>query len=173
MKIKKKGHGINMNILRGDRLILTKEYDKMKMVGAAYEVANITETSVVMRDAKTKIAVAALPIDIVEQYFERPENVKGWLPWTQIVGERDSVIAFYRTNGRKVQVRTINNIRSEASCHGDEFNLFFGIRLAYLRCQQKVLNNNEEFLYGELKKVANFRSDNERTMKKMMDSLEK
>lgn len=31
-----------MDILRGDRLILTKEYDKMKMVGMTYEVANIS-----------------------------------------------------------------------------------------------------------------------------------
>ena len=69
-----------MDILRGDRLILTKEYDKMKMVGMTYEVANITETSVVMRDARTKIAVAALPIDVVSEYFEKPEKVKGWLP---------------------------------------------------------------------------------------------
>ena len=162
-----------MNILRGDRLILTKEYDKMKMVGATYDVANITETSVVMRDARTKIAVAALPINIIEEYFKKPEEVKGWLPWTQIAGENGGVVAFYRTNGRKVQVRTINNIRSEASCHDDEFNVFFGVRLAYLRCQQKVLNNNEEFLYSELKKVTNIKSDNEKTMKKMMDSLEK
>ena len=151
-----------MDILRGDRLILTKEYDKMKMVGMTYEVANITETS-----------VAALPIDVVSEYFEKPEKVKGWLPWTQIAGENGGVVGFYRTNGRKVQVRTVNNVRSEASCHGDTFNLFFGIRLAYLRCQQKYLNSNEQFLQNELNKVTGAKKDVSRTIKKMMESLEK
>ena len=107
-----------MDLLRGDRLILTKEYDKMKMVGMTYEVANITETSVVMRDARTKIAVAALPIDVVNEYFEKPSKVRGWLHWAQIACENGGVVGQYRTNRRKTQVRTSTNLRSEAACHG-------------------------------------------------------
>ena len=63
--------------------------------------------------------------------------------------------------------------RSEASCHGDTFNLFFGIRLAYIRCQQKYLNSNEQFLQNELNKVTGAKKDVSRTIKKMMESLEK
>lgn len=160
-----------MDILKGDKLILTKEYDKMKMIGATYEVANITDTSIVIRDSKTKIAVAALSINIIDEYFKKPEEVKGWTPWTRITNKYNEIIAFYRTNGKKVQVRTIDNIRSEASCYDDEFNLFFGIRLAYLRCRYKYLNKDEVFFRDGLKQIINEKKDICKTMEKMMKSL--
>ena len=49
-----------MKIFRNDKVILIKEYDKLKMVGSEYEVANITDTSVVLRDAIRKIASGKL-----------------------------------------------------------------------------------------------------------------
>ena len=39
-----------MNIFRNDHVMLTKDFGNLN-VGMVYEVANITETSVILRDA--------------------------------------------------------------------------------------------------------------------------
>lgn len=139
-----------MFILRNDKVILVKEMGELKIVGETFEVANVTETAVVLRDAKSKIAVGAVDISVFDQYFKKPEAVKGWTPWQRLVDQLGNTIAFYRTNQKKVQVRTTNDIRAEATCNKcDEFNLAFGIRLAMTRCEIKMLNN----IYSEYAEV--------------------
>lgn len=131
-----------MFILRNDKVVLVKEMGELKIVGETFEVANVTETAVVLRDAKSKIAVGAVDISVFDQYFKKPEVVKGWTPWQRLVDQIGNTIAFYRTNQKKVQVRTTNDIRAEATCNKcDEFNLAFGIRLAMTRCEIKMLNS--------------------------------
>lgn len=135
------------SIFRNDKVILVKEYETMKKVGEIFEVANITPTSIVLRDAKTKIAVGAIELSDFDKYFKKPEEMKSYTPWGAIVDPEQNTTAYYRTNGKKVQVRLcekINNkpIQAEASCNkGDDFNLIFGIRLAFSRAMVKYNKN--------------------------------
>ena len=65
----------------------------------------------------------------------------------------DSIIAFYRTNGKKVQVK-IKWYRCEASCNTmDDFDLYFGIQLAYLRCKNKALKAEQKIYRDEIKEI--------------------
>lgn len=131
-----------MFILRNDKVVLIKEFGELKIVGETFEIANITDTAVVLRDARNKIAVGAIDIAVFDQYFKKPEEVKGWTSWQRLVDQLGNTIAFYRTNQKKVQVRTTEDIRAEATCNKcDEFNLAFGIRLAMTRCELKMLKH--------------------------------
>ena len=129
-----------MTIFKNDKVVLIKEMGNLHTVGETYEVANITDTAVVLRDVNTKIAIAAVNIDDVAKYFDKPENVKTWTPWQRLIDQRGNTIAFYRTNRKKVQVRTADGFRGEATCNKcDEFNLYFGLSLALKRCELKFL----------------------------------
>lgn len=163
-----------MNIIRNDKVALVKEFGNMKTVGEVFEVANITETAVVLRNAMSKIAVGAIDIAVFDQYFKKPEEVKAWTKWYGLMDNKGNTIAFYRTNIKKVQVRTPDGIQAEASCNkNDEFNLFFGIQLACLRCKDKAMKNfiaeNEQIL----KHVKSEMIDNQHLIKKMINSLDK
>ena len=127
-------------IFRNDKVVLIKEFDEMSTVGQEYEVANITDTAVVLRDVATKIAVGAIYIDDFDKYFAKSLKAKKWTAWTKLIVNDNSVV-FYRTNGVKVQVKSVSNIVGTACCNsGDIFNLYVGIRIAYLRMQNKILN---------------------------------
>ena len=122
-----------------DKVVLVKEIDNFKTVGETYEVANIAGDVVVLRDVKTKIAVGAVDVKTFNEYFSKVENVKGWTPWQYLTDSQGNVIAYYRTNQKRVQVRTHDNVRSETCCcNEDEFSLVFGIRLAMARCYVKA-----------------------------------
>ena len=159
-----------MNILKGERVTLTRTMEKLNLVGQTFEVANITETSVVIRDVKTKIAVAAISIDDFDNYFVK-DNVNHWIPWTPLVDVKGNVIAFYRTNGKKVQVK-IQNKCGEASCNlktNDKFDLYFGIQLAYLRCQNKCLVDIRKNYQTAIKQIEGNIRENNHIIKQLMD----
>lgn len=138
-----------MSIMRGDRVVLIKEHDKMKMVGATLEVGNVTETAVVLRNPTTKVAVAAVDIDEFYTYFVN--EIKGWTPWTELVVMTGQSIGWYRTNGKKVQVKLHNDVRAEATCNKcDQFNLYIGVNLAVNRCHKKIVNQAIEDLQEHL-----------------------
>ena len=147
-----------MSVLKYDRVILTKEMGKMTMVGEVYEVAAITEDSFIIRDARTKIAMGVVSFEEFDNHFEKPQDVKGWTPWTKFA-DKNGEAAFYRTNFRKVEVKC-GDVKATATCNlgEDEFNLYFGIRIAYARCINKILtkqkNENEEAL-KEIRKEMN------------------
>lgn len=162
-----------MMILRNGKFILSKEMGDLKMVGKAYEVANITETAIVMRDADTKIAVCAVDIKNFDEYFERVEDSNKWTPWEKVVDRNGNTMAFYRTNQRKVQVRTPEGIRAESCCNKcDEFNLFFGLRLAMARCRIKQLNNVKEEYDTVVKHIDNDIDVTKSAIKNMINSLD-
>lgn len=163
------------SILKYDRVVLIKEFGKMKMVGEVYEVANITETAFVLRDAKNKVAVGAINIKDLEEYFKKEEEVSGWTPWTPVLAKDGSIELFYRTNHKKVQVRLVENgIKGESSCNTiDDFNLYFGIKLAYTRLRTKLLKDNKKLCEDNLKAINSEIKENEKYMKQMVDSLKK
>lgn len=161
-----------MNIVRSDRVVLTKEMDNLKTVGEIYEVANITETRVVLRDKTTKVAVIAVDIDEFDQYFTKVDNVKkSWTDWCYLVDHIGNIVGFYRTNYKKVQVRTNDNFRAEATCcKDDEFSLFFGLQLASARCNAKALKKTEEEYETKLKEVRSAIVENKNYIKKLIRS---
>lgn len=152
-------------IFRNDKVVLIKEFDKMSTVGQEYEVANVTNTAVVLRDTTTKIAVGAICIDDFDKYFAKSLKAKKWTAWTKLIVNDNSVV-FYRTNGVKVQVKSVSNIIGTACCNsGDIFNLYIGIRIAYLRMQNKILNT----AINKIDMVNNF--DDWKKLKELKDII--
>ena len=163
-----------MNIMRNDKVILTKAMGNLQVVGETFEVANVTETAVILRNASNKIAVGAVDIATFDQYFKKPEEVKGWTPWQRLVDQLGNTVAFYRTNWKKVQVRTADNVRGEATCNKcDEFNLYLGLNIAMKRCEVKVLNQIRSEYEKAMKRLDEDISTKECAIKNIIKSLDK
>lgn len=139
-------------IFRNDRVILVKEYDKLKAVGDVFEVANVTDTSVVLRHPTTKVAVGAVDIKDFFTYFAK--DFQGWTNWTVMVAQNGAIMGWYRTNGKKVQVKTNSGERAEATCNKtDTFNLYIGVNMAFARCHKKFLQNMQIEMQSQLASV--------------------
>lgn len=164
-----------MNIMRNDKVILTKAMGNLQVVGETFEVANVTETAVVLRNAKNKVAVGAVDIAMFDQYFKKPEEVKGWTPWQRLVDHLGNTMAFYRTNLKKVQVRSADSTsatRGEATCNKcDEFNLHFGINIAMRRCRIKALKRLVADYEDAMKHFSNEISTEESAIERMIKNL--
>lgn len=102
------------------------------------------------------------------------ENTKSkWTNWmllTDLDGQTD---AFYRNNGKKTQVKFLtSNVRAECCCcKDDDFNLSFGIQLAYLRCLNKARTKQRIELEEKLNMVEHEIAKNLTTIKKMVNSI--
>lgn len=160
--------------IKFDRVILVKELDdKVRKVGECYEIANVLEDSFVLREANSKIAVGVVSFKDFEKYFVHEENFKGWTEWAPITGFDGQTDAYYRTNRRKTQVKFItDNVRAESCLNKvNDFNLYFGIQLAYLRCLNKANSKKATKHEEALKKINIEIVDNTRIMQKMINSL--
>lgn len=160
--------------IKFDRVILVKELDdKVRKVGECYEIANVLEDSFVLREANSKIAVGVVGFKDFEKYFVHEENFKGWTEWAPITGFDGQTDAYYRTNRRKTQVKFItDNVRAESCLNKvNDFNLYFGIQLAYLRCLNKANSKKATKHEEALKKINIEIVDNTRIMQKMINSL--
>lgn len=159
--------------LKFDRVILTKELnDKFKQVGDVFEVASILDDSFLLRDVKTKVAIGVISFADFEKHFVAEDNFKGWSNWTPLVGFNGQSDAEYRTNRKKTQVRFLTDkVRAESCCDNrDEFNLSFGIHMAYLRCLNKAWSKKKMECEEELKKANYEIAENEMILKKMKNS---
>jgi hypothetical protein len=163
-----------MNFIRNDKVVLVKETNNMEAVGMTYEIANITDTKVVLRDIVSKVAICAIDIDKFEEHFKKFEDVKKtWTKWIPLRNNNGDIVQFYKTNYKKVQVKTVDNIRAEASCcAADEFNLVFGIRLASARCDLKALKKMESEYEKALKEVHSAIAENKNYIKKLLRTLD-
>lgn len=162
-------------VLKFDKCILVKELDdKFQKIGERYEVANILDNSFLLRDAKTKVAIGVVSFDDFEKCFVPESNFSGWTKWQQFNGFDNQNDCYYRTNRRKVQVRFITDkVRAESSKHkDDDFNLYFGIQLAYLRALNKAHAKKITKYEEELNKANLEIVENNRIMQKMINSLE-
>lgn len=127
-----------MTLFVGDSLVLITPYECLQNIGITYEVADIRAGLVILKDPISRRAICGIPIETIFDYFKKPENVRKWTSWSVMTDDRGNVIGYYRTNGRKVQYRALDGVRSEACCHRmDQFNIGFGLRLAYLRADAK------------------------------------
>ena len=173
------------NVTVKDRVVLINEVGNLNTIGQVYEVARMTENFIVVRDCETKVAVASINIEEFGNYFAKEKEHNGWTKWSEVVDPRGNMIAQYRTNNKKVEVRITNDmlgypdkkvIRSTATCsQGDEFNLAFGVQLAYLRCEQKYLRNEINEYCEIIDQMNNCESrlvENKSIIKKMLVSLE-
>ena len=165
-----------MNVFRGDRVVLIKELPKMKEVGLTYEVGDINAKNVILRDVKSKVAICAIDIETFDEYFTKPEEVRTWTKWMAVSNELGDIIAYYRTNLKKVQVKIPNNdneIKAECCCcKEDDFNLHFGIQLAYKRCLDKRYKKDMEQYQTALMATESAIKDNRNQMKRMINLLD-
>lgn len=164
-------------VMKFDRVVLMKELgDRFSTVGQVYEVASILNgESFLLRDAKTKIASVVISIEDFDKYFVIENECTGWTPWQKFVGFDGQNDCLYRTNFKKVQVRFLTDkVRAEACCSkNDEFNLSFGIRLCYLRALNKARAKQKKEFEEKLNMVNREIAENEKTMKFMLNSLDK
>lgn len=163
-------------VLKFDRVILIKELnDKIKKVGDTFEVANILDNSFLLRDARSRVAVGVVSFEDFDKHFVLEENFKGWTKWTQFAGYDGQSDCFYRTNRKKTQVKFItNNLRAEACVNKkdkDEFNLHFGIQLAYLRCLKKANCKKVDKLQEDINNLDNEIFDLMQAERQMLKSL--
>lgn len=167
--------------LKFDRVVLTKEFnDKFKKVGEVFEIANILDDSFLLRDSKTRVALGVISFEDFEKFFVHEENFKGWTQWTPIVGFDGQSDVYYKTNRKKIIVKFLTDkVRAESCCSKvNDFNLSFGIQLAYLRCLNKAWAKKKseyEAMLNEyetkLTKANTEIVDNERIIKSMINSL--
>ena len=160
--------------LKFDRVVLTKELnERFSKIGEVFEIANVSDNSFLLRDAKTKIAVGVITFEDFERCFVHEENFKGWTKWTPFTGFDGHSDCFYKTNRKKIKIKFVtDNVRTETCCHrDDEFDLGFGLNMAYLRCRDKALEEKRAVLEKELKKIDIEIADNERIIRKMIASL--
>lgn len=146
-----------MVIARGDKVVLTKEHAKLNHVGETYEIGDITGTSVIIRNPKNKVAVAAFGVDEFYEYFSA--CLVGWTPWTAILiavteGDFDrKVMGSYRTNGKKVQVKIHHKYKGESCCSKyDDFSLYIGVNIAMCRAYKKYI---EKAIENTIKDIEN------------------
>lgn len=161
--------------IKFDRVVLVNELnEKFCKVGEVYEVANILDNSFILRDAKTRVAVGVISFEDFERCFVHEEIYKGWTKWALFNGFDGQNDCVYRTNRRKTQVRFLtDNVMGESFTNkGDEFNLYFGLNLAYLRARNKALAKKKAEYERELKKIDVELIDNERVIKDMINNLE-
>ena len=162
-------------VLKFDKVILTKELnEKIKQVGETFEVANILEDSFLLRSAKTKVALGVVSFEDFERHFVATSNFKGWTKWQPLVGFDNQSDAFYRSNGKKTQVKFLTTkVRGECCCcKTDDFNLAFGIQLAYLRALNKARNKQRIELEGKLNMVEHEIAENNTIIKKIVNFLD-
>lgn len=161
--------------LKFDRVILVKELnEKFKKVGDTFEIANVLDNSFVLRDANTRTAIGVVNFEDFDHHFVHEENFKGWTNWTPFVGFDGHSDVFYRTNRKKTQVKFLTSkVRAESCCSKvNEFNLAYGVQMAYLRCLNKANLKKKAELENELKIINNDIAENETILKKMVNSLE-
>lgn len=167
--------------IKFDKVVLIKELDdKIKKVGEMFEIANVLDGSFLLRDAKTKVALGVVSFEDFEKHFVHAENFKGWTDWQPITGFDGQTDAYYKTNRKKVMVKFLtHNVRAESCCSSvNDFNLSFGIQLAYLRCLNKAWakkQNEYETKLAEYEskfvKANSEIADNERIIESMIRSL--
>ena len=162
-------------ILKFDRVVLTKELnEKFKKVGEEFEIANVLDDSFLLRDTKTRVAIGVVSFEDFDKHFVTTENFKGWTQWTPFAGYNGQTDCFYRTNLKKVQVKFVTDkVRAEASLNKkeDEFNLYCGLQLAYLRCLNKAMAKRSDKLQEEIYRLDREILDNMNIEKRMINSL--
>lgn len=162
-----------MFVIKNEKVVLIKPMGSLATVGNVYEVANFTNKTIVLRDEKSKIAVASVGFDEFEEYFVKKEQAKTWTDWHDVVDREERILGYYKTNGRKVKFKTVDGIKSESTCcKEDDFNLAFGVRLAYERCGLKMLKQHKSDLEEEVNHIESKIAEQKNVIKRMIRTLD-
>ena len=137
----------------GEKITLIKPMGSLDVIGQQYEIGGITDDHIIIRDAQHRIAIAACDYKDFDTYFIKSIEQKSWTAWSAIIDENNNIVGSYRSNGKKVQVKT-GKVRAEASCcPHDTFNLALGVQIAFLRCQIKAHRQPYKEARSELDKL--------------------
>lgn len=166
-----------MTITRGEKIILISPVGELQKLGTVYEVANIIEdkgeTKIVIRDTGKHMAVGCFILDDMDKYFQRYSDARKWTKWTRLVNAYGDIIGFTRSNNKRVQVKSIDGVKANASCNIDDtFNLDFGVRLASLRCRKKALTKQLKYHLKEMQDINECIIDTESAIKELLKHLE-
>lgn len=176
---------MDSSVFRGTKIILIKKFENLNKMGKVYEVGDVSNSMVIIREVDSKAAVGAVTFEDFDNHFEVVKSNNKFTKWETFADGFGNVIGAYRTNQKKVQVKlftnveifgnqmTVSEIRTEASCHkGDTFNLYFGLQLAFLRAveqlSQKALKENG----SKYIKFSGLYKDTKRSINNMLSTLE-
>lgn len=136
-------------MIKGDRIKLVKKMGVFDNIGEICEVTDIQEGGVICFKFGG-CHLGCMSYDEYEKYFEKVEipTKRTWSKWylneirfTDINGKDVRCNYLYRTNGKKVQVRS-GAFKAEATCcQDDEFEIEKGLNLAKKRLVIKYLDN--------------------------------
>lgn len=106
--------------------------------------------------------------------METTKNVSKWTKWQPLTGFDGQTDAYFRHNERKTQVKFLtDNVRGEACKNKmNDFNSYFGIKMAYLRARNKALAKKKAEYENIIKNINYEISDNESVIKSMINSLD-
>lgn len=137
-------------MIAGDRIKLIKPMGCFTKVGEICEVANVSEDGIITFVFRDGLLFGCMSHDEYQKYFElveeKPRNK--WSNWMcRLIECFDfyyddpiDVEVEYRHNGKTVQIRSKDGIKSEATCSKcDVFNLNKGFSLARKRFVIKYL----------------------------------
>lgn len=169
-----------MNIVIGDHVIMYNELERLNLIGEEFEVANMTETSVILRDPHSGNCICSVEIDKFDKHFKKPEYMDGWTKWSTIMTPDGDIFAFYRSRPSKgkvevkladgeVMLNRSHGARCSATCsQGDMFNLEFGIRLALQRCYKKHYEKNLKIMNESAEYYKSLMTDNKNKVNEMI-----
>lgn len=137
-------------ISKNDRVVLIRECGKLDKLGVEYEIGDINESYIIIRNVTSKVAVAAVKVNEFDQYFSKRDQMEKWTEWKPLAASLGEGEYLFRTKGNKVEVKTVDRITGRATCHkDDEFVLSIGLNLAYLRCKNKIITAKLQALQEE------------------------
>ena len=166
-----------MNITKGERIVLTEPYGKLEKVGTVYEVASFirdnNKESVVIRDTGKRMAVGCISLDIIDDYFTKESDSRKWSSWMRLVNGHGDIIGYTRSNGKRVQVKSLDGVKGTASCNvGDRFILDFGVQLAALRCRNKVLKKEWSYHFEQMEDIVKAMNETDGKINDLLKQLE-
>lgn len=167
-----------MNVILGDKVMMIRGMERMNMVGEMFEVSGITDNSIVLSREVDGVAVCAADVNTFDKYFVKPKEANVWSDWYELYDDSFNVYAWYRVRPAKgkveVKIRFGNEcmIRKTSTCsQGDEFNLEFGIRLAYNRCMKESHKRNAAIMEESLAYYKSLLVDNKNKTNEIIAAL--
>lgn len=166
-----------MNIVVNDKVIAIKPLGRLNALGNTYEVANIQNNMIVLRDINTKVAMCSVEMAAFDKYFKKVDEFKEWTEWCPLASREGdgNIVGYYKTNNRKVMVKLHNGVKAIATCnckHGDTFNLAIGIQLAYMRCVSKTLKKGIDEYQNVIKHLEYELNENNEKIDKVIKRME-
>ena len=164
------------NIKVTDNVMLIKPFDKLTAVGSVFTVSAINQGEFELCMEGVTDTFCIVNIVTLCTYFEKLEENK-WTDWSTLMSRdgKNTVVAYYKTNNRKVIVKLHNGVKAMATCntkYGDSFNLATGIQLAYMRCISKTLQRGIENYSNVIEEIKRELKENDDKINQLINTME-